>query len=90
MSAEFPASQARKFTDNHENYNTEIWFMEWKYKLFDKIKKEALKGNSTMKVFFEDWGGNETKKKYLLSNLESFGYKTILSDIPRENIIITW
>lgn len=87
---EFKASEARNITDNHEHFISEIWLLEYKYKLFDKIKKTALKGNNTIQIFGEDWGGNATKKKYLLSNLEALGYITILKDEPRENIIIAW
>ena len=87
---EFKASEARTITDNHEHFSSEIWFMEYKYKLFDKIKMEALKGNNTIQIFFQDWQGNETKKKYLIFNLEALGYRTILKDEPRENIIIAW
>jgi hypothetical protein len=87
---DFNANEARKITDNHEHFSSEIWFMEFKYKLFDKIKQEALKGNNTIRIFCEDWKGDAVKKKYLLFNLESLGYRTILKDEPRENIIISW
>lgn len=87
---DFPAKQAREFTDNYEQMNAEQWYDEFKYKIFDKIKVAALKGKETIQIFGEDWGGNETKKKHLLSNLEELGYRTILKDEPRENIIVAW
>jgi hypothetical protein len=69
------ASKAREITDNHEHYNAEKWYLEYKYQLFDRIKSTALLGNHSIPIFTEEWGKNETKQKYLLFNLESLGYK---------------
>lgn len=89
--SEFPASQAREYTDNHEHINAESWYLEYKYKLFENIKDEALSGINSITINSDDWGKNETKKKYLLVNLESLGYKTILEkDNYGECIIISW
>ena len=88
---DFPASQAREFTDNHEHLTAEIWLMEYKYKLFEEIKKEALNGFNSLVVPSDLWGKNETKKKYLSSNLESLGYKVKFEkDNFGECIIIAW
>ena len=72
---DFKASEARNITDNHEHINAESWYLEYKYKLFENIKKEALNGINSIIIISDDWGKNETKKKYLLFNLESLGYK---------------
>jgi hypothetical protein len=88
---DFPSWQAREFTDNHEKMNSEKWYDEFKFKLFDDIKKEALNGINSLVVTYDFWGKNEARKKHLISNLESLGYKVKFEkDNFGECIIISW
>jgi hypothetical protein len=81
------ANEARKITDNHEYLSAQLWYMEYKYGLFNKIKTEALKGNNSLMLNRDDWNRNVVKEEYLKSELLENEYKwsTVAGDI-----IISW
>jgi hypothetical protein len=81
------AKEARKYTDNHEYLSADLWYQDYKYKLFDKIKAEALKGNNSLKLNRDDWDRNVVKEEYLKSELLEHDYRwsTVAGDI-----IISW
>lgn len=74
--SEIPAKQAREITDNNSNWNTEKWYSVWKDKLFEDVKKEALRGNNSIQLESDEWESSEHNKKYLITKLNSLGYKT--------------
>jgi hypothetical protein len=83
----FPAKQAREFTNKHEYYSSELWYREYKYELFKKIKAEALKGNNQVILNRDDWEGDRVKEEYLKSELLEHDYNWSSSE---SNIIISW
>lgn len=88
---DFPAKQAREFTDNYERINVEKWYDEVKFQLFDNIKEVALKGGGdSISVTPDFWGGNEAKKKYLMSNLKSKPLCYNVSINKDEVMLISW
>lgn len=84
---EFPAKKAREFTNKHEYYNAQMWYMDYKYKLFDKIKAEALKGNNSIILNRNDWDCNGVKEEYLKSELIEHEYNWSAS---AGDITISW
>jgi hypothetical protein len=76
----FPAKQAREFTDKHEYYSSELWYREYKYELFKKIKAEALKGNNQVILSRNDWDANIAKEEYLKSELLEHDYNWLSSE----------
>lgn len=91
MSAEFTAKFARELTNKNDNLNTEKWYSVWKDKFFNDLQKEALRGNSSFTLESDQWESSEHNKRYLISKLESLGYKVNVSKWDHEEIIvISW
>jgi hypothetical protein len=71
----------------HAYLSAEQWYMDYKYKLFDKIKAEALKGNNSLKLNRGDWDRNVVKEEYLKSELLEHEYRW---SVVAGDIIISW
>jgi hypothetical protein len=84
---DFPAKKAREITNKHEYYNATMWYQEYKYKLFERIKAEALKGNNSLVLNRDDWERNVVKEEYLKSELLEHEYNWSMVD---GDIIISW
>jgi ribosomal protein S3AE len=91
--SEIPAKQARDITNNKDEWNTEKWYSIWKDKFFEEIKKEALRGNNSIVIESDEWESSEHNKRYLITKLNSLGYKTNVSvnDLNHEEVmLISW